>query len=113
MKRAYIILSILSVLLCAPVCARVKLVVWGLQSSEEAAAFRKGRFPQGTPVLIREAVEAEDAMSPDGYFLVSGALCPSLTSVWMSRRKLLPPASFSMTETSLSSDSASSTTPRG
>jgi len=40
MKRAYIILSILSVLLCAPVCARVKLVVWGLQSSEEAAGLR-------------------------------------------------------------------------
>ena len=44
---------------------------------QQAGAFREGRIPQGTPVLIREAVEAEDARSPDSYFNKGGALCPN------------------------------------
>jgi transposase len=38
----------------------------------------KDVFLQGTPVLIREAVEAEDARSPDSYFLSRRCLMPKL-----------------------------------
>jgi hypothetical protein len=38
----------------------------------------KDASPQGTPVLIREAVEAEDARSPDSYFISRRCLMTKL-----------------------------------